>query len=238
MEPEEYQRIRAHADTHWWYRSLASMFRSVVAQLPADARILDAGCGTGFLSRACPDRAIVGVDPSPDARAAWPTDAVPRTAAADLTALPFPDHTFAAVACLDVIYHARVPSDAAALAEIARTLAPGGVCLLQVCALGWLESDHDRAVHGVRRYRKAEVAGLVRDAGLTVDLIAYRNKITVLPILISRLIRRGGSHLGRLPRLLNGFLLAQSLLEWRLLRWRLPVPFGSSVVCVARRPAE
>ena len=48
----------------------------------------------------------------------------------DLTRLPFPAGTFELIVCSHVLEH--IPDDAAALAEMRRALAPGGVLLLIV----------------------------------------------------------------------------------------------------------
>ncbi|MEV0295074.1 methyltransferase domain-containing protein [Nocardia sp. NPDC050710] len=101
-------------------------------------RALDIGSGTGsevleFAERVGPDGDAVGVDPNPAMLAV----ARERAAAADSPArflegtayrLPFPDHSFDAVRCERVYQHLDDP--AAATAEIARVLRPGGRVLL------------------------------------------------------------------------------------------------------------
>ena len=50
MDRIVYDRMAAHDSTHWWYRArrdILSDYLSRFANLPADARILEIGCGTG-----------------------------------------------------------------------------------------------------------------------------------------------------------------------------------------------
>lgn len=84
--------------------------------------VLDAGCGDGRLaSLLTDDIRWVGVDSSPTQLAANPHRPVAR---ADMCALPVRDGAFAEVVHLWCLYHLADP--AAAIAEAARVLAPGG----------------------------------------------------------------------------------------------------------------
>jgi SAM-dependent methyltransferase len=114
-------------------------------------RVLDVGCGEGQVARhlvenvGVPD--VVGVDPSvAQLVVAGERGAGPRYARAGADALPFADGSFdGVVACL--VFEHIVAVDAA-LAEVARVLAPGGVFLfllnhplLQTPGSGWID-DH------------------------------------------------------------------------------------------------
>ncbi len=102
-----------------------------------------------------------------------PEDASAATVNGDGTRLPFPDDTFDHIICSEVMEH--IPDDAAAAAELARVLKPGGTLAVtvptwlpeQIC---WKLSDeyHAPFVEGghVRIFTEASLRRRFRDAGL------------------------------------------------------------------------
>src|SRR3954447_1552926 len=139
--------------------------RRFVASLavPAGARWLDVGCGTGALSEtvlaAAEPSAVLGVDPSPDFvahAAAHVTD--PRAAFREGSAqtLPADDAAFDAVVSGLVLNF--VPDPAAALAEMRRVARPDGI----VAAYVW---DYAGGMQLMRRFwdAAAELDPAVRD---------------------------------------------------------------------------
>lgn len=96
--------------------------------------VLDLGCAGGFMAEALAARGaiVTGIDPAAGAIAAARAHAA--KAGHDITydvgvgeALPYPDAGFDAVVCVDVLEHvADLPR---VLAEVARTLRPGGLLL-------------------------------------------------------------------------------------------------------------
>ena len=115
------------------------------------ARVLDAGCGGGFLTNAlaAAGYAATGVDRS--AASLAQAEARDATGAAsyrtgELTSLPFPDACFDAVCAMDVLEHIEPLEEA--VAELSRVLRPGGLFFYYTFnrnPLSWL-----LAVQGVR----------------------------------------------------------------------------------------
>ena len=118
-------------------------------------------------------------------------------------------------------------------------LRPGGLLLVTDSAFKWLRSAHDEAVHGARRYTRGELVAHARAAGFTPVLASYAYCLVFPVVAAVRLARRGsagGSDVYPLPRPLNSALLGVQAVERALLRVG-PLPFGSSVVLVARKAA-
>lgn len=111
MKPLE----RLH-DRHHHQRRLRVLGRCLAELIPTGARVLDVGCGDGlltsFLARSRPDLQLVGVDVLVREGAHVPVDRF------DGRTLPYPDGSFDAVLCVDVVHHAEDPE--ALLAEAAR----------------------------------------------------------------------------------------------------------------------
>jgi len=169
MEPRE--QTVAHTlqgrsvHTHWTaaYRQAdnepfyTAAFDLIASHLPAGARVLDAGCGSGtktahLLSRGFEVTAVDLSQPMlEDAeralRAAYP-DARVRFQQADLTRLPFPDGHFPAVLCWGVLMH--IPDVDAALRELCRVTASGGILVLSENNRNALDARFIRLVRKLR----------------------------------------------------------------------------------------
>jgi ubiquinone/menaquinone biosynthesis methyltransferase len=187
-------RLLSYGQDARWKRRVAAIVRAEAPQ----GRALDLACGTGDIAWAMADdgRDVVGLDLTitmlrlavrrfggAAGRASW--------TCGDMTRLPFGDASFGVVTAG---YGLRnVPVLDAAVSEIARVLAPGGVFvsldfnrpaspLMRAIYLGYLtavgsavglalhgDADTYRYIpHSIRRYPGAEgVAAVLRGAGLT-----------------------------------------------------------------------
>jgi SAM-dependent methyltransferase len=119
---------------------------TLLAACRAGDRVLDVGCGQGWLVEAFRRGGMVGhgVDVDPDALVASKAfcprgDIRPY----DGVHLPYTDGYFRAVTLIEVLEH--VDDDAAVLREIHRVLAPGGILVLTTPHAGpwaWLDPDN------------------------------------------------------------------------------------------------
>jgi ubiquinone/menaquinone biosynthesis C-methylase UbiE len=241
VEVEEYARIAAVEDDHWWYRNTRALAADLLAPwLHRTERLLDAGCGPGGNGAWLAEHgSVVGVDLSPDALAfvrARRPDTTPVRASVD--ALPFDDRSYDAVVGLTVLY--TVPDDGAALRELARVTRPGGALLLVEPAFEALGRAHDATVHGRRRYRRHGLAELATGAGLTVERCTYAYSFLAPPAAtlgtLDRLRRRrnepAGSDVDK--RALDRVFAPLAERERRWLAHH-DVPVGTSVVLLATR---
>jgi SAM-dependent methyltransferase len=244
MRPEEYATLRRVEDEHWWYRQLRRVVRWHLERFVPnwrDAAILDAGCGTGANLAALegPGRRV-GLDAAPEALAGCRTRALPSLVRGDATRLPFADASFDVALSMSVIYHQWVRDPAQALGELARVLAPGGVLLVDVPAYPSLFSSHDEAVMTARRFRARALRALVEQSGFEVLRITHWMTLLFPAAWIARKLAffaKGRDFETTEPTAAggrNGAIDALMRVEAALWR-RVPLPFGVSIHCVARR---
>jgi ubiquinone/menaquinone biosynthesis C-methylase UbiE len=244
MEVDEYARIAAVEDDHWWYRNTRAVMGDLLGPwLGRDQRILDAGCGPGGNGAWLAGHGLVAaLDLAPEGLR-YVRDRRPalEPVRGRVTALPFRDAGFDVVVAITVVY--SVPDDAAAVAELARVVRPGGALLVMEPAFGALRRAHDTTVGSVHRYRRAELTGLVTRAGLTVRRATYAYSFLTPPAaalsVADRLRPRAGPAAGSdvERRSLDRLFEPLARLERRRLR-HADVPFGTSVLVLAERPSD
>jgi SAM-dependent methyltransferase len=168
-----------------------------------------------------------------------------RLARASVAAAPFPTGSFDVVTSFDVLYSLDDGVERDAIAEMYRLLKPGGFAVVNVAAMKVLRGDHSVLSHELRRYSRTELRARLEAAGFTIVRLTYTNATLFPPLVLARVVqrRRGlrderdAEHEISIPpppvnALMTGVLLLESL--W--LRW-LDAPFGSSLLCLARKPS-
>ena len=186
------------------YADVSSLQRAVTTEavkalrFRPDDRVLDVGCGDGYLTRAVaekvPGGCAVGVDASSrmietahgDGAA---TDSGPWFVVADARRLPFAEF-FDAVLSFNALHW--VPEQRQALGQIATVLRPGGRALIQVVCAGprtsieatamtvcqsprwarWFDGFSAPYVH----VDPAAYGGLAASAGLTLDDVTFSDR--------------------------------------------------------------
>lgn len=242
MQLEEYTKLDAIEDHHWWFYGLrANLVTALRRRLPhARGSLLDAGCGTGATMQhfrgALPGLECIGMDVDQGAcqvalrKSGWPTSA------ASVNRLPFRDETFDAIISADVLCHSGVDVDAA-LADFHRSLKPGGVLVLSLPAYQWMMSFHDRAVSSVRRFNRTQMRAWMAHAGYAEIRITYWNTFLFPLMVLHRKLgnQEASSDVRPVAAPLDAIFRFVMWIENRLLRWGIMLPFGGSVLVTARR---
>jgi len=242
VERSEYDKLDRVEDRMWWFaalhRNLFTLYRWAPtrrANLPA----LDAGCGTGgFLARFAetyPERAIFGLDVDSNACLRAADKSACPVGAGSLDQLPFADGAFSMIISADVLCHGGV-NEHLALRQFHRCLAKDGSLILNLPAYRWMLSRHDAAVHNVRRYPVYTLRSLLHTNGFATVYMSYWNTILFPFMVVTRKLSSGSASDVKLyTRPIDILCRSATSLETALLRMGVRLPFGGSLIAIAKR---
>jgi SAM-dependent methyltransferase len=239
MERVVYQQMAELDQRHWWYRARREVLAALIQRevpLPAKARILEIGCGTGhnleMLGRL---GRVDALELDDEARAIAEKRLGRKAMSAPLPELSgVKDRHYDLIGAFDVIEH--IDDDAAAVASIAAKLKKGGTFVMTVPAHQWMWSAHDVVNHHRRRYSKKALKRLIEGSPLRLQKVGYFNSLlfplAVAERLASKLRGKDDADVKLPPALLNSALESTFRAE-RHLVGRLPLPPGLSLFAVA-----
>ncbi|MFT3897077.1 MAG: class I SAM-dependent methyltransferase [Thermomonas sp.] len=245
FDPTAFETIIAVEETSFWFQGRNELIAAMSKRYcPDSGRILEIGCGSGVvlsrLARTFPGAGIVGTE----AHIAGLDSAAGRVRDAtlmqmDARDIPFRDE-FDLVGIFDVLEH--IDDDRQVLGQILQSLKPGGMLIATVPQHQslWSEAD-DRAGH-VRRYSGRELRDKIAEAGF--EPIRQTSFVTLLfPAMIyARKFRSGAKRNERgsefkISRGTNSMLRHAMDLERGILKLGIDLPFGGSLIAVARKPS-
>ncbi len=243
MNTEHYLLIARQEETHFWHKVRREIIREALLRHlapSAERRILDVGCGPGGNILVLGDFGrVTGLDIAELPLSFAATRGFAELKQASAEALPFPDASFDLVSGFDVFEH--VIDDERAFAEASRVLRPGGLIVLTVPAHRWLWSRHDEAYAHMRRYAGSDLFDKLAAAGFRTAESSH----FMMPAVPAHLLRKAvdavipppehaPSYDFIPPAPVNAALTALLRIEKRLMR-AVPLPFGSSLLVVARK---
>lgn len=243
MQQHTYAITYEEEHKHWWFvgrrRIIAAFVASICRNLNVERpHILDVGCGTGAnLELLSEFGDAEGVDVSTQAIEFCRLRGLEHVQLGAAERLPNEDASFDLVTALDVVEH--LDDDVAGLKEMRRVLRPDGRLLLFVPAFMFLWGVQDDVSNHRRRYTRAELRGAVVAAGFEVERLTYANLMFFAPTLLGRAVMRitglrPASEANINIAALNGALGQVLGAERHFLR-HANLPFGVSLICVARR---
>lgn len=240
MKPALLEKMHREEKTYWWHISCRLVWDSILRRFfnVADAKILDVGCGTGInlplLSRF---GQVLGVDNSPQAVDFY-KEYGGQAVLSDATKLSLPSESQDLVTAFDILEH--LDDDAKAVKEWCRVLKPGGYLFISVPAYQWLFGPRDIELSHRRRYSRGGLVELTKGTDCQVVFSSYFFALSFLPFLIqrfiSKLISRSPGYTPA-PPVVNQFLIWLGQIEAGWLKI-LPLPFGSSVLVLARKQKQ
>ena len=225
-------------ERHWWYRGRRRMLDALLAglDLRGQARVLDAGCGSGrTLDQLARLGDAHGVELNPIALSAARARGH-DVREASVEAIPHEEASFELVTCLDVIEH--TDDDVVALRELRRVTRPGGRLVVSVPAHPRLWSRHDEVNGHRRRYTRRTLRAAADAAGWQVERMTGFNVFYLAPAALVRIARRdgreGGSELELTPSSIDPLLELPLRAEAALVRRGTDLPTGLSLMAVLR----
>jgi len=253
VEAIEVDKMAAVEASHWWYLALRDALGRTLMhpelRLPSHPKVLDAGCGTGehlrFLDQLLGPSYLGGFDVSARAVAL----ATAKAPGADVYQSDLCDpelhvDSLDLIVSCDVICIPGIARTLRGLEKLVRNLKSGGILVLNLPAYSWLKSEHDVAVNTSERYTSGDVSRLMDQLGLEKLRLSYRLCLLLplvaavrLPGILKRVEPdRARSDLHLAPSApVNRLLFRLLALENRLIARGISLPFGSSVLAIARK---
>jgi 2-polyprenyl-3-methyl-5-hydroxy-6-metoxy-1,4-benzoquinol methylase len=227
---------------HWWWRSREAILLDLLRglRLRPGLDVLDVGCGDGLFF---PELERFGRVRGIEVDETLLSPEGPYRDRISIKLLGDPcyqgdDWQFDLITALDVIEH--IEDDGSAVAEMLKMLRPGGVMVITVPAFQALWDHHDEVNLHYRRYTAASLRTVLEGQGAEVLQLRYLYRGLFPPKYLVARLNRGRTkkveqHAIPSPTV-NRLMARLCLLEDRLLR-RVPIPFGTSVLAVARQKA-
>ena len=247
MNDAEFANIASAEEHFWWYRGMRKVLDAALdgaVEGRRVARVLEAGCGTGYNARlfeASRGWKMFPVDLGWEGLQYGSSMGVERLAQADIAALPFPAEVFDAVISLDVIVHFPKGQELRAAQELTRVLAPKGLLVLRVSALDMLRSRHSAFACERQRFTRRRLTELVRACGVRVLRCTYANSL-LLPVAMAKfrlwepLTRRPAeSGVRPVAGWLDRLLYCPLALESAWIRAGLNFPVGQSLILIGEK---
>jgi 2-polyprenyl-3-methyl-5-hydroxy-6-metoxy-1,4-benzoquinol methylase len=245
-DPHYFDALPRVENRHFWFLARREVILDAIVRSVSDWRerpLFDIGCGTGGLL-------------------AWlHSEGIPLAGACDahLQALALARSRIQAplllvdegrtpplgagqrvLSMFDVLEH--IDDDVGVLRWVHSVLEPGGHLALTVPAHPFLFDEMDRLAHHRRRYRRDELQQKLLDGGFEVKTLTHFMAPLVPLLAVTRRLRPARPGAAAKDAELRVVPVANGLLRWALRaerRWlrRRSLPFGSSLVAIARRPA-
>lgn len=234
-------------DSSYWFAHRNQCILEVVRQFSPAGTIYDIGGGNGFVALGLQDAGwdVALVEPGQGALNAS-RRGLNQVVWAALEDTGFKVGSLPAAAAFDVIEH--IENDVDFLTTIRSLLQPGGRFYCTVPSVNALWSDEDVHAGHFRRYSRAVLSDTLKKAGLEVEFITPFFVWLTLPVFLLRALpfrlwggkaeKRGtaaavqSDH--RLPPALATPVCRLHRWELSRLRLRRVLPFGTSLLCVAR----
>lgn len=247
FDPELFQRYaKVEADNFWFVARNELLKREMLRHFPNPAKILEIGCGTGFVLQniraTYPEAALSGSDIFTEGLG-FAAQRVPSASLLqmDATAIPFQEE-FDLIGSFDVLEH--IDDDTLALAQMRDALKPGGGVIFTVPQHPSLWSRMDEYAHHKRRYTRTELLEKMTGVGFEVEYVTSFVSLLLPAMWASRVMQRNAPPAAdgmddglRISPVLNSLFGGLMKVERAVMGAGLTFPAGGSLLVVGRKPA-
>jgi len=226
-------------ENHWWFKARRKIIHTILKKKISskNTTILEIGCGTGSnllmlrefghvsameMDKFALDHAskITGID----VKTGWLPDNIPFQGKFDL------------ICMFDVLEH--IKDDTLALIKTRKMLNPNGILILTVPSHSWLYGTHDKIHHHYRRYSTKALKKILNISKIKILKTSHLNFFLFPALVLARIadaFYEQKKTIGyKTPRKLLNTLLYKIFVFERYLIAKINVPFGGSVIVLAK----
>lgn len=195
MGIEHLEELSSKEKSYWWHVNRHRLVMSFLNDLDCSLslkKVLEVGCGTGFLASQlfANGMDVIATDVLPEAVCFVQASGVTKKLVFNANQpWPFLAESFQKVIMLDVLEH--IENDERCLQEARRVLCLGGEMVLTVPAHQYLYSNWDVVLGHYRRYTKKELREKLKKAGFKINVLSYHNFIAFFPALFLKVFNKG-----------------------------------------------
>lgn len=240
----EFEALRRESSS-WWHITRRKLLREAVAQAVHDkreARVLDLGCAAQLDFDPANSIRVIHAHSSLAALAFYQIEGSQNLICMSLEDLGLVSNSCDVILAGDILQ--MVSDDRKALREMRRVLKDGGLLCLTVPAYPFLWGEDDEARGHQRRYTASELRRKLNNCGFEISRVSYLVAMGFLPSIVERsfkdLLRKSAAAprpaADRASSLSNAAMVTLLDVERHLIRY-INLPFGTRVVCWARKPA-
>lgn len=238
-------------DTSWWFKYRGKCIKGVWDKFKKENSVIyDIGGGNGYTTKVLQDAGekVVLIEPSLQACINGVKRELKSVLCATLNEQDFKDESIDSCFLLDVLEH--IEEDGEFVRLIRQKLVREGLFLITVPAFMSLWSEEDVKARHFRRYKKIELIDLMKRNGFEIVYANYFFSFSYIPILLFRALKKKQKETPKdqteeiesskkdhavpskwVGAVLNLF----EKMEYSLLMNNRKVPFGSSIILVAKK---
>ena len=243
MEKNYYKDYFRLEKNNWLFRVRRNLIYSIFKEynINSGMRILDYGCGSGFIVGQLQARGydVHGTDISGEAIEYGTSQGIRNLQTTSGIQVDFPDESFDLILAMDVVEH--INEDNLVIKELERLLRPNGRIIITVPAYQWMWGVQDEVSHHFRRYSMNSITKLLSNfSNLSILRKTYFNTFLFPAVALVRLISKWFNIKNResdfdiSDNFLNPIFYFIFNTEIKILKW-VRYPFGVSILIILEK---